>query len=152
MSHNEMSAEALEIYKLNLQKQYMDSIAWIEQAEEWLSEIKLTGEQYVSWRFVIRMDGARPYMQIICDEDTCNMTGEPMGWSSRKWFLSTHMVKTEFVRTAYKVFVGAVMHEADEQFTYQGQTIFDPHMNVDKLAELRSLGEEAIEAREPINV
>jgi hypothetical protein len=45
------------------------------------------------------------------------------------------MVKSEVVRTIYKAYVTAVMHEADELFTYMGVPIYSPHYDVDSLVE-----------------
>jgi hypothetical protein len=61
-----------------------------------------------------------------------------MRWNGRKWFLSNHMTRSEVVQTAFKAVLTAEEHEAREHFKYRGQSIFDPHYDVDKLVELRS--------------
>lgn len=80
-------------------------------------------------------DGDRPYIQIRCNSGVDTKTGQPTSWTSRKWMLSPHMVKSEVVRTIYKAYVTAVMHEADELFTYRGVPIYSPHYDVDGLVE-----------------
>jgi hypothetical protein len=48
------------------------------------------------------------------------------------------MTKSEVVQTAFKAALTAIEHEARERFTYRGQSIFDPHYDVDQLVELRA--------------
>jgi hypothetical protein len=87
------------------------------------------------WEILLRYDQEHPYIQIVCMDGVCNVTGEPLEWSSRKWFVSPHMRPNEFVRTIYKAIVTAEMHELDEKFKYKGVAIFDPHMDLDLLAD-----------------
>ena len=77
-----------------------------------------------------------PYLQLRC-RGTCNVTGEPSEWTSRKWMMSEHMTTGEVVQTAFKAILTSLEHEAREQFRYRGQPIFDPHYNIDKLVQLR---------------
>lgn len=63
---------------------------------------------------------------------------KPMPWWGRKWLISQHMTDGEIVQTAWLAFQVASEHEAREQFTYQGQAIFDPHHDVHKLAWFRA--------------
>ena len=48
------------------------------------------------------------------------------------------MVDGEIVQTAFKAVLTALEHEARENFTYRGHSIFDPHWDVEKLVELRA--------------
>lgn len=84
---------------------------------------------------LIRLDGTRPYLQIRCDNAKDAKTGEDTHWTSRKWMLSYHMCRSEVVRTAYKAYITALLHEADEQFRYRGVPIYSPHFDVDKLVD-----------------
>lgn len=84
----------------------------------------------------LRYDEDRPYLQVRCTNGKDSKTGESAVWTSRKWMLSYHMVKSEVVRTAYKAYVAALMHEADETFKYKDATIYNPHANVDVLADV----------------
>lgn len=77
------------------------------------------------------------YLQISASE-SCNVTGKPMIWNSRKWLLSKHMTDGEIVQTAFKAIMTAMEHEVREQFTYKGVSVFDPHYDIEKLVELRS--------------
>ena len=58
-------------------------------------------------------------------------------WRGRKWWLSKHMTRSEIVQTALMAILAAVEHEARESFLYLGESIFDPHYDVDKLWALR---------------
>lgn len=77
-----------------------------------------------------------PYLQIT-SRGQCNVTGDDMEWSGRKWLLSEHMTPGEIVQTAFKAIMTAVEHETREQFRYFGQSIFDPHYDIDALVALR---------------
>lgn len=95
---------------------------------------------YPGWDFRVFDDGARPYLQIRCPDGVCNVTGQPMSWGSRKWFLSPHMTRSEVVQTAFKAAMTAMEHELREQFTYRGEAIFGPHFDVDQLVAMASAG------------
>lgn len=60
----------------------------------------------------------------------------------RKWLLSSHMTKSEIVQTAMKAVLTALEHEAREEFTYKGETIFGPHFDVEALCELAKVKRE----------
>ena len=92
--------------------------------------------EYPGFEFVVRGDHGGLYLQVRC-EATCNVTGEPMNWSGRKWRLSKFMTKSELVQTAFKAVITATEHEVREQFKYKGTSIFDPHYDVDALHALR---------------
>lgn len=86
---------------------------------------------------VFGIDNRRPYLQVFCPDGKDNDTGAPMPWTGRKWMLSRWMVKSEIVRTAFKVVMTAVEHETCENFKYKGNAIYDPHMDVEMLAAAR---------------
>lgn len=60
-------------------------------------------------------------------------TGKPALQRSRKWMLSRHMTRGEVVQTAFKAVLTALEHEAREDFTYKGEVIFGPHLDVEAL-------------------
>lgn len=91
--------------------------------------------EFNDWHFVAGEKAGEIFLQIRC-EGVCNVTGEAMPWSSRKWFVSKHSCKSEVVLTLFKAVMTAMEHETREQFTYKGRTIFGPHFDVDKLASL----------------
>lgn len=75
----------------------------------------------------------RFFIQIQFD-DVDHETGEP-GYRAycRKWYLSPHMTTSEVVRTAWKAYEAAVIHEAQETFKYKKAPIYNPHIDVDCL-------------------
>jgi transcription elongation factor Elf1 len=68
---------------------------------------------------------------------TCNTSGEALHSKGRKWRLSQHMVDGEVVSTAFKALLTYLEHEAREQFTFQGVSVYDSHVDIYKLVELR---------------
>jgi hypothetical protein len=102
-------------------------------------------------RVFMGRDDSRIYLQVKCSDTKCNVTGKMLsgGWSGRKWLLSPHMTNSEIVTTAFKALLTAVEHELREKFTYKGQAIFDPHMDVDRLVALR-MQEDALSHRKTV--
>ena len=103
----------------------------------------LTKVEFRDWKIIVKdenqADGvnwiSRYYLQVIFYAPDM-VTGEPERQSSRKWFLSQHMTKSEIVTTALKACLTAVEHEAREDFKYKGKAIFGPHWDVDSLYEM----------------
>lgn len=94
--------------------------------------------RFEPWVISVKLDGARPYLQVSDPHGVCNVTGERKPWSGRKWLLSYHMTDTELVKTALKAVLSAVEHEALEKFTFLGVTIFDPHLSLKALVAARA--------------
>lgn len=90
--------------------------------------------EYAGWTFHVGEDGPRPYLQVQFDAPDL-LSGELERQHGRKWWLSSHMTKSEIVSTAFKAVLTAVEHEARETFRYRGTAIFGPHFDVDRLAE-----------------
>ena len=95
---------------------------------------------YPGYEFMLARDYHRTYLQIVCEEGTCNVTGEPMIWKSRKWFISFHMTDSEVVQTCFKAVLTAMEHEARERFTFRGTAVFGPHLDVYQLKALVDAG------------
>lgn len=87
-----------------------------------------------------------PYLQVQATEP-CVETGEMHTWRGRKWFLSPYMTRSEVVQTAFLAVMVAIEHETRATFTYQGEAIFSPHYNVDRLVELRATGTDVEDLR-----
>ena len=92
---------------------------------------------YPGLDIVMRGNTDAPYLQVQCREGQCNVTGKPKGWNGRKWQLSTHMTETELVKTALCAVLAAIQHETLEKFKYEDVSIFDPHIGVRDLINLR---------------
>ena len=106
-----------------------------QRMQAWLDHVK-----FGDWRFVVRMDGDRAYLQVQADEP-CADTGEMHTWHSRKWPLSARMTRSEVVQTAFLAVMTAVEHETREQFKYLDHAIFSPHYDVEALVALKLSGE-----------
>ena len=102
-----------------------------------LLEIKETISQckFEDWLIEVKTDKDRPYIQIHVLNGKDSVTGGPLEWTSRKWMLSYHMVKNEIVRTAFKAVMTAMQHEVEEGFKYKGVSIYNPHIDPDKLVD-----------------
>lgn len=90
---------------------------------------------YKDWQFGVAKDGVRYYFQIRFN-GPCSVTGIMKEHSSRKWFLSEHMTKSEVVQTVFKAILTAEEHETREHFKYRNKRIFGPHIDVDTLSEV----------------
>jgi hypothetical protein len=90
----------------------------------------------------VRVEGCPPcnlkglYLQVECPNGTCTRTGQPAPWKGRKWRLSEHMTDGEVVATAFKAIITALEHEARELFKFDGQPVFDSHIDIHKLVAL----------------
>lgn len=96
--------------------------------------------KFGDWRFAVRRDtyhAGRLYLQLQWTT-RCNRTRKPARAAGRKWWLSEFMTPSEIVQTAFLAVLTAVEHEAREQFTYRGLSIFDPHYDVEQLFDLRA--------------
>ena len=78
------------------------------------------------------------YIQVVAEDGTDNVTGEPMEWKGRKWLLSPNMTDREIVQTAFLALKVAAEHEMREGFKYKDVAILDPHYDVDKLVDFRN--------------
>ncbi len=70
------------------------------------------------------------FIRIRCDSDKCNVTGEEMSWTGRKWYVSPYSTRSEVVQTILKAYLTALEHEAREKFTFGGVAVFDPHLDL----------------------
>lgn len=97
--------------------------------------------KYLDWEIAVDLldpnESDRLYLQVRVKNGIDNTNGAPYSWKGRKWALSHHMTETEIVKTALVAIKAAVEHEALENFKYKGVTIFDPHISVDDLLDLR---------------
>ena len=54
----------------------------------------------------------------------------------RKWYLSSHMLDDEIIKTAYTAFKMAVEHEILEGFKVDDKVLFNPHINFEELLKI----------------
>lgn len=91
-----------------------------------------------------------PYLQVLfIDKD--RITGAEEIQRCRKWQLSYHMVNSEVVRTAFKAVEAAMLHEVQEAFKYKGARVYNPHVDLDSLADALNTKTVAISLRDESN-
>lgn len=95
---------------------------------------------YKDWIFGFGCDGPNDqwWLQVHfrAFDHASPETTETHDVSGRKWRLSIHMTDSEIVQTALKAVMTAEEHETREQFLYNGQAIFGPHLDIEQLWEL----------------
>lgn len=107
--------------------------------------------KYGDWEFVVKNKGETIYVQVQFMAPDNFKPGKSLERQyCRKWQLSVWMTPTEIVQTCWAAIQRAVLHEAAETFKYKGADIFNTHISVDKLAEIRK-SKGAVEHRgEPV--
>jgi hypothetical protein len=101
------------------------------------AEISLSAELVGCPRVKIGFMGEGFFVQIAFNQKF--MVGEeypPTSWTSRKWYVSPHSTTSEVVLTVLKCWLTLLEHEGREGFTYKGETVFNPHVNVETLVDL----------------
>ncbi len=102
-----------------------------------LERIKFIVSQitFNDWMFVVgTYQEGTPYIQILF-KDKDRISGVEEIQRCRKWILSFHMVDSEVIRTAYKAVEAAMLHEVQEAFKYKNARIFNPHLDLEELAD-----------------
>lgn len=88
---------------------------------------------YPDYDFFVTVDGRGAwYLQANYYEPDI-ITKQREKQSTRRWFLSPEMTKSEVVQTAFKCIVTSMEHRSREGFTYKNKRIFGPHFDVDAL-------------------
>lgn len=90
---------------------------------------------YKNWKIRLGENNGYYFLQCIFYAPD-NYTGEIVEQRCRKWQLSSYMVPSEIVRTAYKAILTAQEHEVGEHFRYKGELIYCPHVDVEALVEI----------------
>lgn len=76
------------------------------------------------------------FIQVQVVDGTCSVTGQTVDWCGGKKYLSPHMCKQEIVGACFDIIKSAEEHEMREHFRYRGASIFNPHLDPDKLVEV----------------
>ncbi len=90
------------------------------------------------YRLLVRYDTesialtSRVYLQVECNRPDA-ITGEPGTGRGGKYYLSEHMVLSEVVRIAFKLFFAYEEHECREFFKWRDRAVFGPHISVEAL-------------------
>lgn len=64
-------------------------------------------------------------------------TGEVVTVTTRKYYISEHMIDSEIRQTAFLCLKTAQEHELRESFRYQGKALFGPHMDHEGLIKVQ---------------
>ena len=78
------------------------------------------------------------YIQLEVFNQIDSVTRKTTSWKSGKRYLSEFMCRQEIVGAVYGLIETAEIHEMREWFRYKGASIYNPHIDPDKLAELAS--------------
>jgi hypothetical protein len=95
----------------------------------------LGGIRFYDYEFYVHADSEFAYLQATYVEPDI-VSGKRERQYTRKWRLSEHMTKSEFVQTAFKCCITSMEHRTREHFRYQGHAVFGPHFDVDALLDL----------------
>jgi len=91
--------------------------------------------KFRDYEFMAEHTGTRMYLQGQYYEPDI-LTGEVRLQKTRKWLLSEHMTKSEFIQTVFKCALTSMEHRTREHFLYKGERVYSPHYDVDALVEL----------------
>jgi len=113
----------------------------LQTIQQTLSQIS-----FLDWSFKVETVGTGFHLQVEFKAENIK-TGKEEIQHGRKWYLSAHMTKSEIVQTAFKSVLTALEHEARENFNFKGQRIFQPHFDVDFLADFIQFNPEIEDVR-----
>jgi hypothetical protein len=91
--------------------------------------------KFNDWTFRVDeyADGT-PYVQVLfMDKD--RISGKEELQRCRKWVLSLHSTNSEIIRAVFKAVEGAMIHEVQEAFKFRGARIYNPHLDLEELAD-----------------
>jgi hypothetical protein len=118
-----------------------------QQLKDILSKIK-----YKNWTLRLIEKGVDVFLVqwifYAVDNDKPDSTElEPQ--HCRKWYISAYSTDSEVIRSCHLAVQQAEMHEVNENFTYNNNRLFDPHMDLVELS--NKLSDKTIkqDAREP---
>jgi len=86
--------------------------------------------QYKGVEFVIENREHGLCLRVNCPDGVDSKTGEKYPWLGRPWPISLNTTNGDLVQTAFKALLTAAEHELREGFTFQGETVCDPHRDM----------------------
>lgn len=94
------------------------------------------------WYIRTGLEDTRMWLQVGVTEEAeiafDPIEGKKVPWRGAKHYLSEHMCRNEVVSLVFHAIERAEMHEVREWFRYKGRSIFNPHLDPDRLAEFAS--------------
>ena len=94
---------------------------------DWGFFVETKGDGFLLQVRFLALDRATNDATINGSSERAVQSPVPVEQHGRKWYISSHAVKTEVVRTAWKAVQAAILHEAEEDFLYRGVAIHNPH-------------------------
>lgn len=91
--------------------------------------------RFMDYSFCVKLHSGYPYLQANFVEPDI-VTGRKEVQYTRKWQLSPHMTKSEFIQTVFKCCMTSMEHRTREHFRYKGSAVYSPHYDVDALVDL----------------
>lgn len=90
--------------------------------------------RYKDWEFLVMEKGdgfliQATFMGIDVE------TGKVELQKCRKWYVSPHSCDSEIVRSVFLAVRQAEEHELCENFIYKGQQVYNPHLDMDMMAD-----------------
>lgn len=127
-------------------KKTLYELCWKAQpySETWLDFGAIIGNITYKrgWYFRAGIEDCRMWIQIGVTADAeiayDPIAKEVVPWRGAKHYLSPYMCRQEVVGTVHHAIQRAEMHELNEWFRYRGRSIYNPHLDPDKLAEFAS--------------
>lgn len=102
----------------------------LEKIKSIVSHVK-----YKDWQFVVGKKGDGFLIQVqFMGEDT-DGSGKLELQKCRKWFVSQHSCDSEVVRSCFLAIRQAEEHELCERFHYKGHQVYNPHLDMDRMAD-----------------
>lgn len=89
----------------------------------------------LDYRFEIIVKPVNVLFLVARYEENDIATGKPSIQTTRKWYISPHMVESEIVQTALACVLMSMEHRAREGFKYFGQRVFSPHFDIEVFEE-----------------
>jgi hypothetical protein len=99
-----------------------------ERFVQWLVDIN-----YPAYYFTIKLDSRGSLYLQGWYEEADIFSGAVVPQYTRRWLLSPHMSKSEFVQTVFKLVLTSSEHRVREHFKYMGMRVYSPHHDVDAL-------------------
>lgn len=99
-------------------KKYLEAILCQIKCKDYMFQVQTKG------------DGFLLQVAVLDRDRDSGVIGVQKG---RKWYISSHAIRQEVVRTAFKAVLAYEEHEICEHFKYEGNRIFSPHQDPDFL-------------------
>lgn len=104
--------------------------------------------KFMDREFIISTMGDGFYLQMTYFEMDVD-TGKLELQKTRKWYISPYATTSEIAQTAFKCVITSQEHIAREHFTYKGERVYGPHLDVEELVALHKAKKLRFDVRIP---